>query len=472
MLSMFFLAPLILAIILNILPKRWMRVPTFWLLLALCALQAAVVLFPVKAFWAADPISGFFGFSLFCDSLALTALLSGAIVFFFAAILGVSVKENENQRFNFVSLLLIMLAGMNGLVLTSDIFTLYVFIEVVSISSFILIAFHKDRDALEGAFKYFIFSAIASVVMLSAIGLLVIVAGGTSFAEIKAAMPLNAGNPILVFSTALYLVALLIKGGLMPFHGWLPDAYQAAPPSVSILLAGIITKATGIYPLIRVFHSVFGISAGIGDAMMFIGAGSLVLAAFAALTQTNFKRMLAYSSISQLGYIVLSLGCGTPLGLAAAIFHFFNHSIFKSILFVNAASIQKRIGSMDMGRMGGLAQVMPVTGITSALASLSVAGVPPLSGFWSKLLIIVALYASGNMTYAVIALLTSVVTLGYMLSLQRHVFFGKLPNEHVNKGEAGSGFVIASIALTVILIVISLAFPLLYGTFLIPAGGL
>jgi multicomponent Na+:H+ antiporter subunit D len=201
---------------------------------------------------------------------------------------------------------------------------------------------------------------------------------------------------------------------------------------------------------------------------MFIGTVSIVGGAVAALTQSDMKRLLAYSSISQVGYIILSFGCGTTLGVAAAIFHLFNHAIFKSLLFVNAAAVEQQTSSRNMDTMGGLAEKMPLTGGTSIIAALSAAGIPPLSGFWSKLLIIIALWTSGHYAYAIIAVLASVLTLNYMLSMQRRVFFGKLAKGFTGVKEADFGIAFPSIILAAITIGIGVFFPFIVKSFLLP----
>jgi len=193
-----------------------------------------------------------------------------------------------------------------------------------------------------------------------------------------------------------------------------------------VLLAGIVTKVAGVYAVIRLESGVFAGLAAPGRAFMILGVFSILVGAFAAIGQKSMKRMLAYSSISQIGYIILAAGLGTPLALAGALLHFFNHATFKSLLFVNAAAVREQCGTDDMEKLGGLSEKMKVTGWTSVIGFLSTAGIPPLSGFWSKLLIIMALAGSGHWAYAALALLASVVTLAYFLILQRKVFFGKL----------------------------------------------
>jgi multicomponent Na+:H+ antiporter subunit D len=453
-------------LILNLPPKKVMQAVTFWATLLLSLAQIGLILFPLPAFWY-NPL---FRFNLDVDNLSAVMLLSIGIVVATALLAGKQLLKEENQKYNFYNLLLVILAGMNGAVMVRDIFSLYVFLEITAIASFILIAFQMEKKAFEGAFKYIIFSSVATVLMLCSIGLLLLLSGDTSFTGIAAALQPSSRSPLVLFAVSVFLAALFIKSGLMPFHGWLPDAYMSAPAAVSVLLAGIATKTVGIYPLIRIVDSVFGYGDPVKNILLFVGIISIVFGAIAALGQNDFKRMLAYSSISQVGYIVVGLGCGTALGLAGAMFHLFNHSIFKSLLFVNSAAVEESAGTTDMDKMGGLGNKMPVTGGTAALASLSIAGIPPLAGFWSKVLIIIALWQANYYTYAVIAVLASLITLAYMLSLQRRVFFGKVTAEMAEVKEAGFGLLLPALILAAITVGVGLAFPLLLNTFLIPIG--
>jgi len=295
-------------------------------------------------------------------------------------------------------------------------------------------------------------------------------AGDTSFESVRDAVQ-GTNNFYAVLAVGLFMGGLFIKGGLIPFHGWLPDAYSSAPAGVSVLLAGIVTKTTGIYTLIRVVSEIFGFNETIKSILLLLGIISIFVGAFAALLQTDFKRMLAYSSISQVGYIVLALGTGTGLGIAGAIFHLFNHSIFKTQLFVNSAAVEKQTGTTEMGRYGGLSNSMPVTGWTSVIAFLSTAGIPPFSGFWSKLIIIVALWTAGYHTYAALAILGSLITLAYFLYMQRRVFFGKSDKNSGIK-EASIGLLIPAIILALITIGVGVFFPYLVDTIIVPISSI
>jgi len=328
---------------------------------------------------------------------------------------------------------------------------------VTAVATFILVTIRHGTAAFEGAWKYVIMSAVATVLMLSGVAFFILVAGGASLQAVKTA--LAAPDPFAWAAAALFLCGLFVKGGLVPFHGWLADAYMAAPAPASIFMAGIVTKASGVFALIRLSSAVFGDALPARWIFLVVGAVTLVVGAFLSLGQSDMKRMLAYSSVSQIGYIVLALGGSPQLGVIAAALHFFNHAVSKAQLFANAEAIEESLGTLSMDSMGGLGSRMPVTAGTSAVASLSIAGLPPLAGFWSKLLIVIALWQAGQYVFAVIAILTSLVTLAYFLSLQRRVFFGKTAPQWEGAREARGVFLAPALGLAAITVALGLGFP-------------
>jgi multicomponent Na+:H+ antiporter subunit D len=298
--------------------------------------------------------------------------------------------------------------------------------------------------------------------MLLSIALLFFISGNTEFSAIQAALKNSPHNFIVIFAISMFICALFIKGGLVPFHGWLPEVYASAPAPVSILLAGVVTKILGVFILIRMAISVIGFSHSMNQVFLFVGALSIVVGALAALGQSDFKRMLAYSSISQVGYILAGIGSGSALGILGAVFHLFNHSVFKSTLFVNSAALESQTGTRNINKMSGLASKMPITAATSVISSLSTAGLPPLAGFWSKLLIVLALWLSGNYVYALVAIIASIITLAYFILMLRKVFFGNnVAEESANVKEAGFSLLFPACLLSGINIGLGLAFPLL-----------
>ncbi|MDO8535718.1 MAG: proton-conducting transporter membrane subunit, partial [Candidatus Omnitrophota bacterium] len=471
--SLFILIPIVGLIILNLPFRDIMKRLAFWFAFALFCTQIFMALFNRAGFWSSqfEMMDSFFNVPFSVDYLTFLMLLSIGIVSLSSLLVSRYTISYGEERFNFINLLIIASIGMCGIVLVRDLFSMYVFLEITAVASFILIAFDRDRQALEGAFKYIVLSAVATIMMLASIALILMVSGSTSFDAVASAFKGSAPNPVMTLSIALFVCGLLIKGGIVPFHGWLPDAYSTASPPVSVLLAGIVTKTCGIYTLMRLVTSVFGFTPQIEIVLLVAGTLSVLVGAFAALGQSNFNRMLAYSSISQIGYIILGLGTGSALGIAGAAFHIFNHAIFKSQLFINAAAVRVASGTKDMDDMGGLSSKMPVTGATSVIAMLSTCGVPPFAGFWSKLMIIVALWQTGHVAFGVIAVLASILTLAYMLSMQRRVFFGKVAEGLENVREANFGFSAVSIALSIITIAAGLLFPLVFNGLLMPLAG-
>jgi len=472
--SLLILLPLSFLIILNLPFRDILQRASFWVVAFFCLFQSIAVALHPFIFWSAlpDPYGPFFSFRLSVDNLSLILLFSIGLVSFVSLVISRYTLLDNKQRFNFLNLLLIIVIGMNATVMVTDLFSLYVFLEVTSLSSFILISLKKDKLALEGAFKYIILSITATLAMLSAIALFLLISGDTSFVAIYGAL----GNPQHVFfsklAIGLFICGLLVKSGIIPFHGWLPDAYSSSPNSVSVLLAGIVTKVSGVYVLMRMVVSVFGLNQALQDILMFLGCLSIVLGALAALGQTDFKRMLSYSSISQIGYIVLALGCGSSLAIAGAAFHILNHAIFKSLLFANATAVEEKTGNGSIEGLGGLAAKMPFTGITSLAAFLSTAGIPPFSGFWSKFIIVLALWQAGQYTYASIALLASVLTLAYFLILQRNVFFGKVASGLEGVREVRVGLIFPQVLLAVLTLGIGLFAPFFLSNFILAAGNI
>lgn len=469
---LFVLVPLLALLAANLPLGRAVRRLAFPLAFLLASAQVAASLLP-QALLARGPAFlavANLGFEL--DRLSLLLILCAGIVGLATLCVGTGTVRPGVERQRFSNLVILSLIGMNGLAMSRDLFTLYVFLEVTAVASYILIAFDRERDGLEGAFKYLVLGAVATFMMLVSIALFLMTTGGTSFAVVAAGFAGAGGSWQLPLATALFVGGLCIKAGLVPFHGWLPDAYAAAPSAVSVLLAGIVTKTTGVYSLMRLSGFVFGFAFRLDRGLVVVGLLSILVGALAALGQRDMKRMLAYSSLSQVGYIILGLGAGSALGLAAASFHLFNHAIFKTQLFVNAAAVERQAGTRSLDEMGGLSKEMPLTSWTSVVAFLSAAGVPPLAGFWSKLLVVIAVWQAGNIPAAVIAVLASLLTLAYFLVLQRKAFFGKAPDRPSPLREAPLWLTLPAAVLALVTLGVGILFPLLFDSIILPIGRL
>ncbi len=458
------LVPFAAVVLLNLLPKR-ARAAGTWIAFAVLALEAAAA-FAERFGYAGEPawspLGAVFGFHVAPDGLSGLLLLCAGLVGITALLVAQKTLRETRERFFFANLVLVALVGINGIAMVRDLFSLYVFVEVTAVATFILVALDsftegRGTEALEGAWKYILLSVIASVLMLLAVAFLLLSAGDTSLEAARGA--LAARDPLAWIAIALFLCGLFVKGALVPFHGWLADAYTAAPAPVSVFMAGIVTKASGIFALLRIASSTLNGATPGREILLVVGAVTILVGAFLALSQKNMKRMLAYSSVSQMGYIALALGGDLRLGILAAGLHFFNHAISKAQLFTNAAAIERELGTLDMDQMGGLGSRMPVTAGTSAVATLSIAGLPPLAGFWSKLLIVLALWNVGEYGFAVVAVLASLVTLAYFLSLQRRVFFGKRDERWAAVRETTPGLWVPAVALALVTIALGVGFP-------------
>lgn len=362
------------------------------------------------------------------DGLSLLFLVAVNAVAFCCILYSVDYIGHYGGRAKFYALLLLMVLGLNGVLLSRDLFTLYVFMEVASISSYVLVAFNLKFDGIESALKYLLLSVVATGLVLIGIAMIYMETGSLEFDSLRLMLAGGAHSlgGIFLFAAALFVTGFGLKAAIMPFHAWLPDAHPSAPAPISAMLSGVVIKVAGVYALVRIFYYILPAPAVVLRVFLVLGVVSMIVGAILAYFQTDLKRMLAYSSISQIGYILIGLGLGNFLGVLGALFHIFNHALFKSLLFLNSGAVQYRTGTRNINEMGGLESRMKVTGITSIFGTLSIAGIPPFNGFWSKLFIILAAVTAGYYTVATLTVMVSIFTLGYFLVIQRKVFFGKL----------------------------------------------
>lgn len=385
-------------------------------------------------------------------------------------------KDMPN-RSAYYSLILVSAAAMCGIIFADNFFSLYVYIEALAITSFALIttdsssdkghidADKQKREGLEGALKYLLITFPASALCMTGISIVFLSCGSITFETLRVMSMSGESMGPATFGIALIILGFLIKSGVAPFHTWTPDAYQGAYPPISAYLGGIVTKISGVYAVLKtgtLINFYFGNAEGLSHGIMFIGMLSIAVGALAALRQKDFKRMLAFSSISQMGYIVLAAGLCTPIAVIGAVLHMFNHATFKTLLFLNSSNLQLATGTTEMDKMGGLEKQMPHTAWTTVVALLSTAGVPPLSGFWSKLLIIIALWDAGFTVYAMLALLFSTITLAYFIMMQRKVFFGESKASNENVKEVPFILRVPSYIMTFIIVAAGILFPFFY----------
>lgn len=390
------------------------------------------------------------------------------LVSFCVSIFSSAYIPRGKNKHNFYSLLLVATAAMCGVVTSTDLFTLYIYVEALAVASFAMICYDDTEAGLEGALKYFLLTFPASIFIMTGIAILLFTAGTFNLIALKNIAAYGQLSTAETVAVSFVTLGFLIKSGVVPFHAWTPDAYHGSYSPVSAFLAGIVTKVSGVYAVILIamtFNLFNSILSRLSEMIMLLGMVTVVVGAIAALRQKNLKRMLAFSSVSQVGYIVLAAGMGTPLAIIGAIFHVFNHALFKGVLFLNSASVEKAAGTVNMYKLGGLEKTMPWTSWTSVIALLATAGIPPLSGFWSKFIIILALWEGGAKVYSLLALLFSIVTLAYFMIMQKKMFFGKPRETSKQSREIAPIMLFPVVLLSAVIVAAGIFFPYMY-TFL------
>jgi len=358
------------------------------------------------------------------------------------------VDSEPAQRFYILQMMLV--TGTIGIVLTGDIFNFFVFMEITAISSYALTAFYRHRDGAEAAFKYLLIGSFASAFLLLAIMLLYTQVGTLNMAEIAQKMH-TVPMPMKVSILILFLVGLGIESEMFPLNGWAPDAYSQAPGPVGVTFAALVVKA-GVYGLIRVVYTLFDIPS-VGEFLIIMGAITLVVSEVSALKQTNIKRMLAYSSIGQMGIVLIAFGIGTQEAVFGALFLMFNHAIIKGLLFMSGSYLVYNNPEKEIKYLSGYGMKMPVISLFFSLGALAIVGLPPFAGFWSKLYILMS--AADSSLYGLIALIlaVSVIEIVYYFRVVGRLYFGK-PAEGSIMHKATPGGIIAMSILSITILVV------------------
>jgi len=386
------------------------------------------------------------GIFMVMDGLTVYLLLIINIVGFLSAFYSIAYIKKFTSENHYYTLFCLMVAGMNGVVLSGDLFNIYVFLEIAAISSYALVAFGIEKEELEAAFKYQVLGCVSSMFILLSIGIIYWGTSTLNIADISRVMQNGPGKDMVTFAQVILLSGFGLKAAMIPFHAWLPDAHSSAPSPISSMLSGVLIKAIGAYLIIRLFFNMFSLTYDVSLVITVIGTLSMVVGVMLAIGQWDIKRLLAYHSISQMGYVVLGVGIGmmvlsrggstsvAELSIAGGLFHLFNHAVFKGLLFLNAGAVEYETGIRDMKKLGGLSERMPVTTSTSLSASMSISGIPPFNGFFSKLIIIIAAVQAGYYVLAILAVFVSIITLSSFLKVQRFTFFNKSGEDWEKRG--------------------------------------
>jgi multicomponent Na+:H+ antiporter subunit D len=339
--------------------------------------------------------------------------------------------EIEARHGTFYALFLLAVAGLLGITLTGDAFNVFVFLEISSLASYGLIAHGKDRRALLAAFRYLIMGTVGATFLLIGIAFLYMVTGTLNMSDLAERLPGLSDNNAVRAALAFIIVGMGLKLALLPLHLWLPNAYAYAPNFVTIFLAGTATKVA-LYVMLRFVFTVFGAEYSfavlpLSTVLMVLALAGMFAGSWVAMFQTHLKRMLAYSSIAQVGYMVLGVSLATLTGLTAAFLHLFNHALIKTALFMALGSVIYRTGSARLDDLRGLGREMPWTLTAFALAGLSIIGVPTTVGFISKWYLILASIESGAWWLIVFLVITSLMALYYIWRVIETAWFSPRP---------------------------------------------
>jgi multicomponent Na+:H+ antiporter subunit D len=377
-----------------------------------------------------DPLNGFMGV-LVCGLSFLVTIASRVSV----------EKELPEKKVRFYTIYLLLFTGLMGIVVTGDVFNLYVFLEIASLTAYALIAIGEDGAPL-ASFNYIIMGTIGACFYLLGVGYLYIMTGSLNMADLARLLPHLYQSQVVLIALAFFLMGTAIKMGLFPLHVWLPDAYTYAPSAVSSFIAPLMTKVMA-YVLIRIMLTVFEPSYSlkvvpIGTLLSWLGAAAILIGSVYAIAQTDLKRMLAYSSVANIGYIVLGLGLANRMGLIGGLFHILNHAFMKATLFLVAGGIMYKMGMRNIYRFHGLRWKMPLTMAAFTIASMSMVGIPPTAGFFSKLYLILGAIEAKQYVFIAVILISSLLNAVYFFKVIELAYFKPADSK---PGEGGSAAV-------------------------------
>jgi multicomponent Na+:H+ antiporter subunit D len=370
----------------------------------------------------AQTFTSFFSSQLRIDLLGIFMATVFVLIGISASVYSLRYMERDTGIPLFYSLLLLMISGMVGTVFSGDFFTFFVFWEMMCISSYTLVAFRKQRwEPIEAAFKYLIMSSAGSATLLFGMSILYGICGTLNFQGLHIALS-NVGLSVWLYVSAIFiLIGLGVKSAIVPLHTWLPDAHSAAPSSISAMLSGVVVE-TGIYAICRVGFTVLsGIQSQWISVIAILSVLTMLVGNLTPLLQTDLKRLLAYSSIGHIGYMLAGIATGTALGLTGTLMHIFNHALMKGTAFLCAGVILYRLETRELKEMSGVGRRMPVTAITFIISLLALTGLPPLNGFVSEVTIVLATIEANMAWLGVAVIINSIISAAYYIRVIRTI---------------------------------------------------
>ena len=350
--------------------------------------------------------------------ITLVADLFSAVMVLLAGITGLAVVlyslvsiDRRREAFGFHPLVHVLLMGVCGAFLTGDIFNLYVWFEVLLIASFVLLALGGERAQMEGAIKYVTLNLISSAIFLAAVGILYGEAGTLNMADISVRLADSPREGLTTALAMLFLVAFGIKAAIFPLFFWLPASYHTPPVVISTLFAALLTKV-GVYSLIRVFTLIFTQDTNFTHTLILVIAGlTMVVGVLGAIAQIDFRRLLSFLIICEIGFLLMGLGIFTPLALAGSVFFMIHAIISMSALFLLSGVTERIFKTFNVTNMGGLYQSYPVLSVLFLIPALGLAGLPPMAGFFAKVTLLQAAIEAESYTIVIVALIVSLLVL-------------------------------------------------------------
>lgn len=364
-----------------------------------------------------------FGITLVADLLSAVMVVITAITGLAVAIYATSDIDERREALGFHALFQVLLAGVCGAFVTGDLFNLYVWFEVMLIASFGLLVLGGGKAQLDGGIKYVALNLVSTVLFLSGIGLVYGLTGTLNLADLHLAVASVDNQGLVTVVAALFIVAFGIKAAMFPLFFWLPASYHTPSVAVSAVFAGLLTKV-GVYALIRMFTLVFTHDTAYTHGLLLvIAALTMITGVLGAAAQNEFRKILSFHIVSQIGYMVLGLALYTPLALAGAVFYLVHHIIVKANLFLVSGVAKRLTGSFELSSMGGLYKSSPFLAIIFLIPAFSLAGFPPLSGFWAKFLLVKASLDIGAYVIAATALVVGLLTVFSMTKIWAEAFW-------------------------------------------------
>jgi multicomponent Na+:H+ antiporter subunit D len=369
-----------------------------------------------------------FGITLVADYLGAVMVVITAITALAVSVFALSDIDKEKERLGYHALFNVLIGGVCGAFLTGDLFNLYVWFEVMLIASFGLLVLGGSKEQIDGGVKYVTLNLISTILFLSGIGLLYGLTGTLNLADLAMVVPEIENQGLVTVIAMMFMVAFGVKAAVFPLFFWLPAAYHTPAFSVSAVFAGLLTKV-GVYALIRMFTLVFDGDVGFThEVLLWVAGLTMLTGVLGAAAQNDIRKILSFHIVSQIGYMIMGLALLTPLAVAGAVFYLVHHIIVKANLFLIAGVAERVAGSTDLDRIGGLYKSAPLLAVLFLIPAFSLAGFPPLSGFWAKYVLVLAALETQAWIIAGVALLVGLLTIYSMTKIWAAAFWKPHPD--------------------------------------------